>query len=76
MPVSFVVCKHISAHSTFNLGTFNLETSARACRRLGLVAALVLSTALATAAQIQTNVLTQHNDIGRTEQNTNERPKT
>ena len=52
MPVSFVVCKHISAHSTFNLGTFNLETSARACRRFGLVAALVLSTALATAAQI------------------------
>ena len=72
MPDSFVVCKHISAHSTFNLGTFKLETSARACRRLGLVAALILATAFATAAQIQTNVLTQHNDIGRTGQNTNE----
>jgi hypothetical protein len=50
MPGSFVVCKHISAHSTFNLGTFNLGTSARACRRFGLIAVLILSTALATTA--------------------------
>jgi hypothetical protein len=70
MPDSFVVCKPINAHPAFNLATFNFGTSARACQGLGLVAALILSTALATAAQI--NVLTQHNDIGRTGQNTNE----
>jgi Fn3 associated len=65
MPDSFVVYKRISAHSAFNPAA-----SARAWRRLGIVAALILSTALATAAQI--NVLTQHNDMERTGQNTNE----
>jgi Chitobiase/beta-hexosaminidase C-terminal domain len=65
MPDSFVVYKHISAHSAFNPAV-----SSRAWRRLGILAALILSTALATAAQI--SVLTQHNDIGRTGQNTNE----
>src|SRR3984957_14455647 len=65
MPVSFVVLKHISAHSAFNP-----VASWRAWRRLGVVAVLILSTALAAAAQI--SVLTQHNDIGRTGQNTNE----
>jgi hypothetical protein len=65
MPDSFVVYKHINAHSAFNPAA-----SSRAWRRLGILAALILSTALATAAQI--SVLTQHNDIGRTGQNTNE----
>jgi hypothetical protein len=65
MPDSSVVCKHISARFAFNFAA-----PSRAGRRLGVVATLILSTALATAAQI--NVLTQHNDIGRTGQNTNE----
>jgi hypothetical protein len=65
MPDSSAVYKHISAHSAFNPAA-----SSRAWRRLGILAALILSTALATAAQI--SVLTQHNDIGRTGQNTNE----
>src|ERR1700722_19832295 len=65
MPDSFVLCKHINARSAFNFAV-----SSRASRRFGLVAALILSTALATAAQI--SVLTQHNDIGRTGQNMNE----
>jgi hypothetical protein len=65
MPGSFAVYKHIRAHSAFNP-----VVCSRAWRGPGIVAALILSTALATAAQI--SVLTQHNDIGRTGQNTNE----
>jgi hypothetical protein len=65
MPSSFAVYKSIRAHSVFNPAA-----CARAWRRLAIVAALILSTALATAAQI--SVLTQHNDIERTGQNTNE----